>query len=95
MAHVALHRLLAQEQAVADLAVREAVADELKDLDLPRRRLLFELRERDGNRERAGVGAAARRDRLESLRMSAIAAEDLAALGCVHEQDIGRGRLLL
>ena len=43
MADVRLHRLLGEEESLADLAVHEPVGDELQDLDLPRRRLLLEL----------------------------------------------------
>ena len=45
MPHVRLHRLLRQEQALADLAVHEAVCNELQHLDLAGRRLLRELPE--------------------------------------------------
>ncbi|WP_325115893.1 hypothetical protein [Gaiella sp.] len=38
-----LDRLLRQEELLADLAVHEAVRDELEHLDLTRRRLLLEL----------------------------------------------------
>jgi hypothetical protein len=92
VAHMTLDRFFAEEEAVADLAVREAVADELQDLDLARRRLLLELCERDDRRGRTGVGAAARGYRLEPFRVSSIAAQDLAALGCVHGDGIGSGR---
>ena len=95
MAYVGLHRFLAQEEAVADLAVREAVADELKDFDLARRRLLFERCRRDGDGNHPQPGPAARRDRLEPVGMRPVAAQDLAARGCVHVQDIGRARPLL
>ena len=43
MADVRLDRLLRQEELLADLAVDEAVRDELEHLDLTRRRLLLEL----------------------------------------------------
>ena len=43
MANMRLDRLLGEEQALADLAVHEAVGDQLEHLDLTRRRLLLEL----------------------------------------------------
>ena len=43
MPHVGLHRLLREEEALTDLAVHEAVRDELQHLDLTGRRLLREL----------------------------------------------------
>ena len=45
-----LHRLLRQEEPVADLAIDEALKDQLEDFDLPGGRLLIELLE--GSRER-------------------------------------------
>ena len=43
---VGLDRLLRKEQPLADLAVHEAVGDELEHLDLAHRRLLLELAKR-------------------------------------------------
>ena len=43
MPHVRLHRFLGEEEALADLAVHEAVGDELQHLDLASRRLLCEF----------------------------------------------------
>ena len=45
-----LHRLLRKEEPVADLAIDEALKDQLEDFDLPGGRLLIELLE--GSRER-------------------------------------------
>src|SRR5262249_20844497 len=52
---VRLDRLLRQEQALADLAVDEAVGDQLQDLDFPHRRLLLELAERALERDHLGA----------------------------------------
>ena len=43
MPDVRLHRLLREEEPLTDLAVHEAVCDELQHLDLPGGRLLREL----------------------------------------------------
>ena len=45
MAYMGLHRLLREKQLLADLAVHEAVGDQLEHLDLARCGLLFELSE--------------------------------------------------
>ena len=54
-------RLFREEKAVADLAIDQALRDQLEHLDLTRRRLLLELPE--GSRERNHLGVA-----LASLR---------------------------
>jgi hypothetical protein len=55
VAHVGLHRLLREEEPVTDLAVHEAVRDQLENLDLPRRGLLLQLLERAGERNYLGA----------------------------------------
>ena len=86
------HRLLRQEQPLADLTVHEPVGDELKHFDLPARRLLLELAKRALERDhvRAAGTATPRRNFLEAARMRQITAEDLLTLSCVHGPSIGR-----
>src|SRR4051812_35589852 len=88
---VGLDRLLRQEQPLADLAVDEAVGDELQNLDLPHRRLLLQLPKRALERDAlCGCAVASPgRDRLEAARMVGVAVEDLFALSCVHGLGIG------
>ena len=89
VANVAFHRLLREEEPDADLAVHEAVRDQLKHLDLAGRRLLLELLHRSLKRNHLGDRVAAGCYRLEPGRMLAIAREDLITLGCVHGKAIG------
>ena len=59
VADVRLDRLLREEEALANLAVHEAVGDEPEDLGLARGRLLLELpRRRDELDDRGGLGVA-------------------------------------
>jgi hypothetical protein len=44
--HVALHRLLGEDEPNADLSVHEAVGDQLEDLDLAGGRLLLQFLQR-------------------------------------------------
>src|SRR4051794_17808153 len=91
VADVRLDRLLGQEQPLADLAVHEAVGDELEHLDLPHRRLLLQLPKRALERDDL-CGCAVPspgRDRVEAARMAGVAVEDLFALCCVHGLGIG------
>jgi hypothetical protein len=91
VADVRLHRLLGEEEPLADLAVDEAVGDQLEHLDLAHRRLLLELAQRALERDHLGArpGSAARRDLLEPARVICVPAQDLFALGGVHARDIG------
>src|SRR5436305_13020367 len=91
VADVTLDRLLGEEETLADLAVHEAVRDQLKDLDLPHRRLLLELAERALERNDLGGRAAAApgRNRLETAGMAGVAVEKLFAPCCVHGRCIG------
>src|SRR5207244_9342686 len=86
--------LLAEEEPLPDLPVHEAVRDQLKDLDLPHRRLLLELLERAVERDDLAVAvpAARGRNRLETAAVVHIPGQDFFALGCVHEPAIGRGK---
>jgi hypothetical protein len=91
MAYVALHRLLGEEEAHADLAVHEAVRDQLEHLDLARGRLLLELLQRpaEGNDLRA-LPAAPLRHRVEAATVVHVSGQDLFALCSVHRnRDIG------
>jgi hypothetical protein len=89
--HVGLHRLLREEEAVADLPVDETLRDQLEDFDLSGGRLLLELLE--GSRERDHLTRTTRRptlgDGLEAPRVVHVATEDLFALRSVHEPVIG------
>jgi hypothetical protein len=92
MAHVRLHRLLGEEESLADLAVDEAVSDELQDLDLASGRILAELtlrRGREGNDGATASRAATCRSRLEPAAVVAITVQDLPALCGVHVSGIG------
>ena len=92
MPDVGLDRLLREEEALTDLAIHETVGDELKNLDLPRGRVLprLPLRRRAERDDRTvPAGAAASRGRLESAAVVAVAVEDLLALGSVHVSGIG------
>jgi len=92
MANVRLHRLLGEEEPLADLSIDETVCDELKHLDLAGGRILSDLASR-GRRERDDRAAAARAatcgSRLEPAAVVPITVEDLLALSGVHEFRIG------
>jgi hypothetical protein len=82
---VALHRLLREEEAMADLAVDEALRDQLEDFDLTSGRLLLELPERSGERNHIGVALAPLGGHLiEATGMAHVSGQDLFALGSVH-----------
>jgi len=82
---VALHRLLRQEEAMADLAVDEAFRDQLENFDLARGRLLLELPERSGERDHFGVPLAPLGGHLvEATRVVHVSGQDLFALCGVH-----------
>src|SRR5215207_539732 len=51
VSHVGLHRLLREEEAVADLTIDESLRDQLEDFDLSGGRLLLELLERSSERD--------------------------------------------
>ena len=89
VADVRFHRLFREEETDADLAVDEAVRDQLEHLDLTRSRLLLELLQGAGERDDLGAAAAPLRDSVEAPRMVDIAGQDLLALGSVH----GSGRI--
>jgi hypothetical protein len=92
VADVRLHRLLREEEALADLAVYEAVRDQLENFDLAARRLLLELAQRARERDDLGLLPAVRaprRDFVESARVPDVTAQDLLTLGGVHGAVIG------
>jgi hypothetical protein len=98
MADVRLHRLLGEEESLADLAVDEAVGDELQNLDLTSCRILAHLarrRGREGDDRAAAARAATCGSRLEAATVVAITVQDLPALGGVHEFRIGAARAAL
>src|SRR5579863_4439973 len=91
MADVALDRLLGEIEPVADLAVHESFRDELEYLDLAGRGGVFRFRsgrtcwEIDELSDWCPTGC----DRLEALRVLAVAHEDLVSLSGVHVSGIG------
>jgi hypothetical protein len=92
MADMRLHRLLREEEPLADLAVDEAVSDELQDLDLASGGILADLtlrRRREGNHCATASRAATCCSRLEPATVVAITVQDLLALSGVHESGIG------
>src|SRR5215831_7281891 len=91
VADMALDRLLREEEPDADLAVHEAVRDELQHFDLTRGGFLLQLLKRGlkGDHLRNG-SVAPGRDRLETGRVLAITAQDLIALCSVHDRAIGQ-----
>src|SRR5437763_315005 len=92
--YVRLDRLLREEEADADLAVHEAVRDQLEDLDLAGGRLLLELLERPAERDYLCASPAAPlRHRVEAAAVVHVAGQDLLALGSVHgNRGIGLAR---
>src|SRR5205809_1602891 len=91
VAHMRLDRLLREEEADADLAVHEAVGDQLEHLDLARRRLLLELLQGAGERNDLGaLVAALLRNRVKATAVVHVTGKDLLALGSIHSnRDIG------
>ena len=91
MTDVRLHRLLAEEKSMPDLAIDETVGDQLEHLDLPHRRLLLELAEGAVEGDDLGIAALPLGgDGLEAALVVHIAAQDLLALCGVHARPIGR-----
>jgi hypothetical protein len=95
--HVALDRLLRQEEAVADLTVHKAFRDKLEDLDLASGRKMLRLGPGRAGRELDQLGdrIAARRDRLEAPGVLAIPGQNFLTLSCVHASGIGAAQGLL
>src|SRR5436190_19378863 len=85
MPHVALDRLFGEEEHLADLAVHEALRNQLKDFDLPGSRLLLQLLER--RLERDDLGAAIRpasRSLIEAAGVIDVARQNRFALSSIH-----------
>ena len=93
-----LHRLLGEEEPLADLSIDETVCDELKNLDLAGGRILSDLASR-GRRKWDDRTTAARAATcgscLEPAAVVPISVEDLLALSGVHEFRIGAAPLPL
>ena len=86
-----LDGLLGEEEANPDLAVHQAVGDELEHLDLAVRRLLLELPEGPVERDdlTGGTGPATGGHLVEPTGVIRVAAQDLMALCCIHASYIG------
>ena len=98
MAHVGLDGLLREEESFADLAVDEAVRNQLQHLDLASCGILPDLaRGRWGERDDCTPArrAATRSSRLEAAAVIAVPVEDLLALSSVHEFRIGAAKVPL
>ncbi len=90
MADVRLDRLLREEEARADLAIHEAVGDELKHLELAGRGLLLDPKRRaERNDLTAGRTGPALGDLLETFRVVDITTQDFPSLSSVHGLGIG------
>jgi len=86
VAHMGLHRLFAQEEALADFAVDQALRDQLQYLDLAGSRLLLELPHRRRKRDDLGARGPATRCRgVEPTRMVDVPAQNAFPLRSVHE----------
>jgi hypothetical protein len=94
---MALDRFLRQVEAVADLAVHEALRNELEDFDLTRGRKMLRLRAglAGGKLDQVRCRIAPRRHRLEATGVLAVPSQDLLALSSVHAGGIGAARGLL
>ena len=88
MADVRLDRLLGEEEAVPDLAVHQAFADELEDFDLAVGWLLLELLQRSGKGDDLAASAltcTTCRDCVEAARVVDVPVKDLLTLCSVHD----------
>lgn len=94
---MALHRLFRKEQPVADLAVDQALRDQLEHLDLAGSGLLLELPERRGKRNDLRVALAPPRGHcVKTTRVVDITGQDLFSLCSIHDNPrIGAVRWLL
>jgi hypothetical protein len=97
VAHVRLDRLLREEEANADLAVHQAIGDQLEHLDLARGRLLLELLQGAGERDNLGaLVTAPLRNRVETAAVVHVSGQDLFPLGSIHgTRGIGLGTVPL
>ena len=83
---MALHRLFREEEAVADLAIDQALRDQLEYLDLAGSGLLLELPE--GSRERNHLRVALPAPcghRVKTTRVVDIPGQDLFSLCSIHD----------
>jgi hypothetical protein len=86
VSHVRLDRFLREEEPVPDLAVHQALGDQLEHLDLARRGLLLELTKRRGEGNDLRVAVPPLRGHLvETTRVAHITGQDFLALGSVHD----------
>ena len=86
-----LDGLLAEEETDSDLAVDQAIRDQLQHFDLAHRGLLLEFAEWPAERNDLGVSVLPLgRDGFEAALVVHVAAEDLLALCGVHAWAIGR-----
>jgi hypothetical protein len=84
-----LDGLFAQEEPLADLAVDQALGDQLQNLDLAGRRLLLELAHRRRERDDLSArGPTTGSSCIEPTRVVDVPAQDSFPLGSVHEQVI-------
>src|SRR4029450_5574344 len=92
MANVRLHSFLGEVEPLADLAVHEAVRNELEHLDLAHRGLLLEFAH--GRRERDHLGVLAGRmpcrSLVEATAVVQVSAQDVFTLGSVDAGNIAR-----
>ena len=87
-----LHGLLREEETDADLAVHEAVRDQLEHFDLAVRRLLLELLEgpmEGDDLGRTAVGHAPGRHLVETTGVVGVPIHDGFTLSSVHDGFIG------
>jgi hypothetical protein len=95
MSDVRLDGLLRQEETLADFAIHQPVSDELKNLDLSSCGVRPDFacgRGCEWDNRSMSAATPTRSSRFESATVIAVAAQDLFALGGVHESDIGAGR---
>ena len=86
-----LDRLLTEEETDTDLAVHEAVRDQLKNFDLAHRGLLLELPKGPCEGDHFGVSVLPLRgNSVETTLVVHVSAQDFFALGGVHIGPIGR-----
>ena len=83
---MALHRLFREEEAVADLAIDQALRDQLEYLDLAGGGLLFELPEGGGERNDLRIALSPPRGhRVKTTRVVDITGQDLFSLCSIHD----------
>jgi len=92
MADVRLHGLFREEEPLADLAIDEAVRDQLEDFDLASCWILSDFagrRRREGDDCPTAARAAPSRSRFEASAVVPVTVQDLPSLSGVHEFRIG------